>query len=439
LEDHPEFSRAGLQPLPDHRFDDLEKGEAPDQRRLAAGPDAVLEAAGETHFLNPEVPVHEAQFFPKLRFALRLGQICEKSPELRQGIVQPVPFSGAVQSDECRDDVPDERGCRYCGQRLLSGLPHGPLFRDFHEIRLIPFGADRLVRKDKLLDNRAMRMEIPPASSYHGADFFVDPEIPLRVIHVESSPPFPLHSHDFHELVVICGGRGLHLYEGGSVELGRGDAFLIPRGMSHGYAASEDLDYVNVVYDAEALFGGVPPVGTRDSFDPSEGRSDGRPLGLSAFGFREILGLINRMDQEILLGRFGHRMMVRGLFWEIWCLLARECSDSDEEGPADPRSRVKRVMGYLEREGGPDVPVSDMASEAGMSVRNFHRVFRDVAGMPPSAYINGIRIERAKSLLLETDMTVTQIAGLVGYDDSNYFTELFKNTEGVSPGRFRKR
>lgn len=294
-----------------------------------------------------------------------------------------------------------------------------------------------LVRKDKLKENKAMRMEVPPASAYRGVDFFVDSEIPLRVIHVESGLSYPDHTHDFHELVLICGGSGLHRTGGTEYEVRRADVFLIPRGASHGYEHTKNFDYINIVFDAAVLFDRGAPAGTPDSFDPSSPTMGGLHRKLSAFGFREILSLFNRIDQELLHRRIGYAGMIRALFAEAWCLLARECLQEYEERSGDPHTRVKWVIRYLEREGGPNVSVADMASEAGMSVRNFHRVFRGITGKPPLVYINGLRIRRARSLLEETDLTVTQIAGLVGFDDSNYFTKLFKNIVGVAPRLYR--
>ncbi len=282
-----------------------------------------------------------------------------------------------------------------------------------------------------------MRMDVPPASAYRGVDFFVDPQIPLRVIHVENAPSFPDHTHDFHELVLVCGGSGIHRTNGAEYKVKRADVFLLPRGATHGYTGTDQFDYVNVVFDASVLFAKGAPAGTPGSFDSSFPSMDGRHRKLSAFGFREILNLVNRMDQELLQRKIGYGGMIRALFEEVWCLLVRECSREYEGRSGNPHERVEWVIRYLEKEGGPDVSVADMASESGMSVRNFHRVFRTIAGMPPSAYINGLRIERARSLLEETELTVTQIAGLVGFDDSNYFTKIFKSTVGVSPRRYR--
>ena len=53
-------------------------------------------------------------------------------------------------------------------------------------------------------------------------------------------------------------------------------------------------------------------------------------------------------------------------------------------------------------------------------------------------YVNKLRIEDAKGLLKSTSLSTTEIAYLVGYTDSNYFSALFKEKVGVSPREYRK-
>lgn len=78
-----------------------------------------------------------------------------------------------------------------------------------------------------------------------------------------------------------------------------------------------------------------------------------------------------------------------------------------------------------------------MAAEAGTSERNFRRAFKKETGNAPLAYVNQARIRAACELLSASDKTVTQIAGLVGYEDSNYFARQFRRIAGCSPREFR--
>ena len=53
-------------------------------------------------------------------------------------------------------------------------------------------------------------------------------------------------------------------------------------------------------------------------------------------------------------------------------------------------------------------------------------------------YINELRISDAKRLLKESSLSVTEIAFLIGFDSSNYFSEIFKKQVGISPLKYRK-
>lgn len=82
--------------------------------------------------------------------------------------------------------------------------------------------------------------------------------------------------------------------------------------------------------------------------------------------------------------------------------------------------------------------VKDIGEELGYNTDYLARVFRDNMGMKISNYINYLRIEKAKTLLLESIKTVKEISYEVGFNDDKYFLKLFKNFENISPREFRK-
>ena len=70
---------------------------------------------------------------------------------------------------------------------------------------------------------------------------------------------------------------------------------------------------------------------------------------------------------------------------------------------------------------------------------NLMRVFRKATGQTPIEYLVRLRIQRAMDMLRNTDLTVTEIALEVGFNDSNYFTRQFRRILGESPRSFRQR
>ena len=73
------------------------------------------------------------------------------------------------------------------------------------------------------------------------------------------------------------------------------------------------------------------------------------------------------------------------------------------------------------------------------SASHLRFLFKKEAGVPIHAKINEIRMENAKKMLTTTSMTVTEISQYCGFDDSNYFSTLFKKHNGISPLEYRKK
>ena len=82
--------------------------------------------------------------------------------------------------------------------------------------------------------------------------------------------------------------------------------------------------------------------------------------------------------------------------------------------------------------------VAELARECCLSESRFLHLFREVSGKSVTAFIASIRIERAKELLMGTELSVREIAEAVGYEDQNYFSRCFRKVEGCSPREFRR-
>ena len=85
-----------------------------------------------------------------------------------------------------------------------------------------------------------------------------------------------------------------------------------------------------------------------------------------------------------------------------------------------------------------DLGISDLAAAIGVSETYFRRCFENHMNISPLAYLNGIRIERAKELLQSGFYGVREIAPLCGFRDSKYFSTAFRKACGVSPSAYKK-
>ena len=88
--------------------------------------------------------------------------------------------------------------------------------------------------------------------------------------------------------------------------------------------------------------------------------------------------------------------------------------------------------------GDTDLSLESVSLHVGLSKIYFCQLFHKEEGLSFNAYVNGERIARAKSLLLNTGKKAFEISNEVGYNNPKYFNYVFKNTVGVTPLEYRK-
>jgi AraC-like DNA-binding protein len=96
-----------------------------------------------------------------------------------------------------------------------------------------------------------------------------------------------------------------------------------------------------------------------------------------------------------------------------------------------------RVTSHIEAHIGDGLGVPQLADLAGLSRAHFVRQFTRLAGAPPSEYVFRTRMARAARLLQSTQLSVLEIALVLGFADPNYFTKAFRRAFEVSPTEFR--
>lgn len=79
-----------------------------------------------------------------------------------------------------------------------------------------------------------------------------------------------------------------------------------------------------------------------------------------------------------------------------------------------------------------------MAEHFGITSQYLRRQFRKETGQPVVEYFNAIRLEKAKELLVSTNMDIADIVSRIGYVDVSSFIRKFKARFGVTPGKFRE-
>ncbi len=120
------------------------------------------------------------------------------------------------------------------------------------------------------------------------------------------------------------------------------------------------------------------------------------------------------------------------LIYRFFSLL---CKGEQRSKSCDIADRAKKIIDYnFDR----DITVKKVAETMHLDSAYLTRKFAQKYSVAPKEYLLEKRIELAKRLLTQTDATVTEISGSVGYDDPLYFSRIFKKKEGLSPLAYRK-
>lgn len=103
-----------------------------------------------------------------------------------------------------------------------------------------------------------------------------------------------------------------------------------------------------------------------------------------------------------------------------------------------PPRQLRRVLDYIRMHLNQEISLDSLALIAGLSPYHFLRMFKQSTGKTPLQYIIHSRVEEAKQLLAETELSITEISLEVGYESINHFITMFKRHTSVTPAQFRR-
>ena len=111
-----------------------------------------------------------------------------------------------------------------------------------------------------------------------------------------------------------------------------------------------------------------------------------------------------------------------------------EASYSQEKDPFVLKAR-QIVLTHLQD---PDFSVRDLCRELTISHSQLHRRLTEATGLSAGKFIRSIRLESAKALLRDPELTITAVAYDTGFKDPDYFYRVFKKEFGMTPGEYRE-
>ena len=109
-----------------------------------------------------------------------------------------------------------------------------------------------------------------------------------------------------------------------------------------------------------------------------------------------------------------------------------------EKSSHKSQSRIAYVADYIRKNLHQKLSIDAIAKLAYVSKSNFFKLFKEELGLSPNEFIIQERIKKAKELLIQNN-SVSEAAFSTGFSDTNYFTRVFKQAEGVTPKIFQNK
>ena len=236
------------------------------------------------------------------------------------------------------------------------------------------------------------------------------------------------HTHNHAELFYIVGGKGQFLIEDQ----------LYPVNTNHLVIINPNVTHTEVSLNAQPLEYIVLGIeGVELSITEN---SNGQFCILDHFESMDITSCLRNILREMELKQPGYEDICQA-FMEI--LIIRLMRSTGLSVPTEPQNSVGNhqcaaVRRYIDHHFKESLTLDQLAEEAHMNKFYLSHAFKREYGVSPINYMISRRLEESKYLLAETDLSMSQIAQLLGFSSLSYFSQVFHRTQNVTPLEYRQ-
>lgn len=232
----------------------------------------------------------------------------------------------------------------------------------------------------------------------------------------------------YHLFHFVTKGRGMVQIDGKTFHLSAGDVFLIPAEQVAYYEASATEPWS---YSWAGLTGLRATRYIRQIQNLAPERYAIRGLDTKKYA-------ASIAKAAVLSGTSAaNYFRAETVLFELFSYFAEDLPGL-QSGKRAP-SLAEQIRYFIDAKYNEKLTISSVAQHFGIHPNHLSRLFRETFGLPPKQYLHQLKLEKAESLLAETDIPVALIAETLGFDDPHAFSRQFKRHRGVSPTEHRKR
>ena len=262
-------------------------------------------------------------------------------------------------------------------------------------------------------------------------------ELPLDV-RFKQDPLYQwIHRHNCIELMYVSSGVGWCSINGLHYPMMTGDLYVIGELDTHEFSGQRGICYFNIMFD-KTLFKEEELELYKALFDDHDEKNVLRPKYTFGAGMNQtILHMLNHIREELNSRKEFHLLRAKSLFLDFLIFIYRNAGRPKLFSVGAGHLELSQMIEYISQHYSSRILAEELAECTGYSAEYLSRMFKKAVGICLSKYILYYRVERACWELLNTEKSIVEIAGDTGFYDTSYFTKVFKNICGITPGRYR--
>lgn len=260
-------------------------------------------------------------------------------------------------------------------------------------------------------------------------DYFPSPADQVAVLRQNPQEEMEEHAHDFGEIVIVNQGGGFNVVNDRARRVCAGSVFYLMPDDRHAFEEVNDLGLTNVLFKMPERY--------RPLLRPADTHEADIPWEIGNATRRQVEHLLGALSAEP--GGFSLELarscFMEGVFLQLVALLcqARYTCHTGQS----PDTRARELVTYLRGNFTEQIDWDALAGKFGLSTRTMHRKIVNQTGLTPVRYLNQLRLTQAVDCLVHTRQGITDIAFACGFEDSNYFSTVFRQEYALSPSQYR--
>lgn len=228
-----------------------------------------------------------------------------------------------------------------------------------------------------------------------------------------------------YQIIYMTQGRMHHLVDGEIEILSAGDIVIYPPNTVQKYKciSGAETSYIWVHFTGKA----VEEILSSAGFETDK--------IYHAEPDNAVYNYVRLMSDEMRFKRKGSELRANSVFLDLLSFLSRGLIAEKSSGKK--YSKIIPALRDMEENVKKRRTNEEYAAMCGLDTYYFIHLFKEITGLPPIKYISEINLRKALCILSDTDLEISKISEMLGFESASYFTRRFKNMYGITPSEYR--